>query len=436
MASGLLFSSIFLSQVNKNQEGVPIMKKTRLLCGNHFSLALLILIICFTPNQFIISGINFISMFEPAEGVIVFQTERHGTNEEIYIMNADGSGQTRLTFNNFRDVCPSISPDGRKIVFSSNRDGDYEIYIMNCDGSNQQRLTTSVGFDLHPDWSPDGSKIAFFSERDGNYEIYVMEANGSNQTRLTFNTWQDQLPDWLPNSSFDSLKILFTSNQTGTYGIYKMNADGTDIQVVYDGPIQELMGRWSPDGNKIVFVKMIDWNSQRDVWLMDSDGSDEVQLTINPAIDEDACWSPDGMKIAFQSDRNGSYQLFTMNPDGSDQTVIPNSHNDYWPSWGIDTTQTGINENQKSEFGFQLYQNYPNPFNPSTKISYQIQELSYVTLKIYNVLGNELATLVEEEKPAGNYEISFNAFDITSGIYFYQLKTESYLETKKMVLMK
>ena len=85
-------------------------------------------------------------MFEPAEGVIVFQTERHGTNEEIYIMNADGSGQTRLTFNNFRDVCPSISPDGRKIVFSSNRDGDYEIYIMNCDGS--------IFFAKNPEISP------------------------------------------------------------------------------------------------------------------------------------------------------------------------------------------------------------------------------------------------------------------------------------------
>ena len=407
------------------------MKKTRLLCGNHFSLALLILIICFTPNQFFISGINFISMFEPAEGVIVFQTERHGTNEEIYIMNADGSGQTRLTFNNFRDVCPSISPDGRKIVFSSNRDGDYEIYIMNCDGSNQQRLTTSVGFDLHPDWSPDESKIAFFSERDGNYEIYVMDANGSNQTRLTFNTWQDQLPDWSP----DGLKILFSSNESGTQGINVMNADGSDIQVVYDGPIQELMGRWSLDGSKIVFVKMIDWNSQRDVWRMDFNGSNEIQLTTNPAIDEDACWSPDGIKIVFQSDRNGFYQLFTMNPDGSNQTVIPNSQGDYWPSWGIDTTQTGINENQKSEFGFQLCQNYPNPFNPSTKISYQIPELSFVTLKVYDVLGNEVITLVDEYKEAGIYEVEFDGSELTSGIYFYKFQAGLFVETKKMAFL-
>ena len=134
-----------------------------------------------------------------------------------------------------------------------------------------------------------------------------------------------------------------------------------------------------------------------------------------------------------------------MNPDGSAQTVIPNSQADYWPSWGIDTTQTGINDNdRKLWFGFQLYQNYPNPFNPSTKISYRISELSFVTLKIYDVLGNELATLVNEEKPMGNYEVEFDADELPSGIYFYQLisgniSTSSgqvFSETKKMALLK
>ena len=85
---------------------------------------------------------------------------------------------------------------------------------------------------------------------------------------------------------------------------------------------------------------------------------------------------------------------------------------------------------------FSLEQNYPNPFNPATKINYQIPELSFVTLKVYDVLGNEIATLAKEEKHIGSYEIEFNAANLPSGIYFYRLQAGSFIETKKMVLMK
>jgi hypothetical protein len=85
---------------------------------------------------------------------------------------------------------------------------------------------------------------------------------------------------------------------------------------------------------------------------------------------------------------------------------------------------------------YQLSQNFPNPFNPTTIIKYQIPKLSFVTLKVYDVLGNEIATLVNEEKPAENYEVEFNATNLPSGIYFYQLQIGSFVETKKMVLMK
>jgi hypothetical protein len=85
---------------------------------------------------------------------------------------------------------------------------------------------------------------------------------------------------------------------------------------------------------------------------------------------------------------------------------------------------------------FYLYQNYPNPFNPSTKISWQSPVGSRQTLKVYDVLGNEVATLVDEYKPAGNYEVNFNAANLSSGIYLYTMKTGSYTQTKKLILMK
>jgi hypothetical protein len=85
---------------------------------------------------------------------------------------------------------------------------------------------------------------------------------------------------------------------------------------------------------------------------------------------------------------------------------------------------------------FVLFQNYPNPFNPSTVISYQLPVNGNVTLIVYDVLGNEVTTLINEEKPAGNYEVEFSAEGLTSGIYFYKLQAGSVTETKKMILMR
>jgi hypothetical protein len=103
-------------------------------------------------------------------------------------------------------------------------------------------------------------------------------------------------------------------------------------------------------------------------------------------------------------------------------------------------TITNVYEENESVTNFYLSQNYPNPFNPSTIINFQLPTGSNVTLKVYDVLGNEVATLVNEEKPAGTYEVDFNTSSIkhhtSSGVYFYQLKAENYIQTKKMLMLK
>jgi len=96
----------------------------------------------------------------------------------------------------------------------------------------------------------------------------------------------------------------------------------------------------------------------------------------------------------------------------------------------------GVNKEAEIPGDYYLKQNYPNPFNPSTKISYSIPDISFVTLKVYDILGNEIATLVNGEKPAGNYEVEFKAENNTSGIYFYSLTSGAFTETKKMILLR
>ena len=97
---------------------------------------------------------------------------------------------------------------------------------------------------------------------------------------------------------------------------------------------------------------------------------------------------------------------------------------------------TGVEENNIIPNEFYLSQNYPNPFNPTTKINFSVPKSGFVTIKVFDVLGREVATLVNENKPVGNYSIHFNANKLTSGIYFYGMESGSFLQTKKLVLMK
>ena len=103
----------------------------------------------------------------------------------------------------------------------------------------------------------------------------------------------------------------------------------------------------------------------------------------------------------------------------------------------LDTIATDISEQRfASVKDFKLYQNYPNPFNPSTIIKYQIPQSGYVTLKVYDILGKEVESLVNKMMNSGNYEVKFEGSNLTSGIYFYQLKINNYTATKKMMLLK
>jgi len=102
----------------------------------------------------------------------------------------------------------------------------------------------------------------------------------------------------------------------------------------------------------------------------------------------------------------------------------------------IASLPTGVKNKNILAASFSLGQNYPDPFNPGTKIKYSVPYITHVLLKVYDLLGNEVGTLVNEEKPAGNYEITWNAADLSGGVYFYQMKAGNFIQTKKMILLK
>ena len=257
---------------------------------------------------------------------IVVQPDR--LTSDVYVMNADGSGQERLTSDPSWESGLAWSPDGRKIAFASGL-GNSEIHVMNADRSEQRRLTNDAwGGELA--WSPRGDKIAFVRRRDGNQEIYVMNPDGSGQRRLTRNTVGDRNPVWSP----DGRRIAFESN----WQVYLMNADGSGQRRLTRNGARNFAPAWSPDGQRIAFERRVGRKkygscsgcgraSTFQVYVMNTDGSAARMLAQDGA---QPFWSPDGQKIAFERKSD----IYVMNADGSGQRKLTRgAHRESQPVW-------------------------------------------------------------------------------------------------------
>jgi dipeptidyl aminopeptidase/acylaminoacyl peptidase len=219
----------------------------------------------------------------------------------------------------WNDWHPAWSPDGKLIAFNSQRDGDYEIYLMNADGSEQTRLTVNPASDRRPTWLADRSKILFNSDRDGNHNIYMMNPDGTDQTRLTEHPADDRRAAWSP----DGALIAFDTDRDGNTEIYVMNADGSDpVRLTYNAQTDQAP-RWSPDGKQIAYFSQRDGDPE--IYVMDTDGSNQRRLTASRGWDFMPFWSPDASKIAFDSRRDGRRGICVMNSDGSVLVKLTNT---------------------------------------------------------------------------------------------------------------
>jgi Tol biopolymer transport system component len=229
---------------------------------------------------------------------VAFVSQRDG-NREIYIvdsrsLSAGGAGMVNLTQHPAEDWTPAWSPDGGQIAFSSNRQGNWEIFVINADGTNLRQITSDGAGNLSPVWSPDGKTMAYSSKRDGNWEIYAMPAPddqgrvAGETRRLTFTDGNDLSPLFSPQGD----RIAFESNREGNVEIYVVNADGSNQQNLSNLPYADDHGPvWSPDGRQLVFYSNRDGNW--DLFMMTATGENVINLSNSPNVDEQApAWRP------------------------------------------------------------------------------------------------------------------------------------------------
>lgn len=213
--------------------------------------------------------------------------------------------------------------------------GSFDIYLMNADGSDLAQLTDSAGTDFYPRWSPDGQRIVFISDRDGDSEIYTVNADGSRLTRLTHSRENEMFPNWLPGGQ----RIAFFTWSGPLTILHQMNADGSDrtklihrdvgIESFHSFPV------FSPDGQRVervvLFADLDGDDGDDEIYIANADGSDLTQLTIADSYQG----ARDEKPLVFSTtiyDEDGGGEIYIMNPDGSGLVrLTDNTSRDFAP---------------------------------------------------------------------------------------------------------
>jgi hypothetical protein len=325
---------------------------------------------------------------------VVWQEGRDGNLEIYYKRSTDGGiswgADTRLTNNSALSFSASVSVSGSdvNVVWNDNRDGNYEIYFKHSSNGGtswetDRRLTLNSANSEAPSVSANGSfvHVVWDDRRDFNNEIYYMLSTNSgtswvSETRLTNDPGNSINPSVSVSGSF--VHIAWTEFRSGNNEIYYKRSTDAGLY-------------WDP----------------------------ELRLTNNSASSEKPSILVYGsaLHVVWQDNRDGNNEIYhKRNPNGNTVGIV-----------NIDSEIPGE---------FSLSQNYPNPFNPVTKIKFSLPESSIAKFVVYDALGREVESLVNEELSAGSYKIDWNAAKYSSGIYFYKLIAGNFTETKKMLMIK
>ena len=379
---------------------------------------------------------------------IAFSRMQTMNDWDIWIMNRDGTSQTMITDNTYRDTGPCFNPQGTKIVFgrvTSTSPIQADIYIMNPDGTGQTNLTNLpeiTGPAMSPKFSWNGGKIVFdVMNTPGNGDIYMLNYDGTGLTAVLTDSGDDSSPHFSPDGQWVVFMRQIAMDPNPKAKICKVNVTTHQVVDLTSGNYLDETPVFSTDGNYVLFKRgFTAW----DLYRMSSNH--------NPAIDTDlvnmtnqstwaagtAMYSWEGDKIVYYTSPSGPEQseIYIMNTDGSNKTKITNNtYADFDPTFSP-LYATQINNQTEYISKYSLEQNYPNPFNPKTLIRYQLPAVSNISIKVYDIYGRELQTLVNQRMQPGSYEVTFDGTPFSSGIYFYRIVSDAWSETKRMILIK
>jgi TolB protein len=272
----------------------------------------------------------------PSAGRIAYEYHPNDQVSDIYIIQPDGKNAKPIIQNQAWNGTPALSPDGTRIAFASDRDGNAELYVMNVDGTGLKRLTDNPGPDMFPAWSPDGKRIVFCSERMyksplkndmmevvTGMSVYFIDPDGSNLQRLGIpDPGLAAYPSWSPDGKRVAYMTVTDRQRIWVCDVSTDPVEPADLTPYnYNEELQPWTPRWAGGGRYIVFMGQT--ADRRDIYRMDADGKNLVNLTPGWAgLCADPAVSPDGQHIVFASDKGGPVNLFVMDINGRNATQI------------------------------------------------------------------------------------------------------------------
>ncbi|GEM_PF-1155051 len=410
-------------------------------------------------------------VWSPDGSRILFYSKRDG-HYEVYAMDANGGNQTRLTYSSTNAVNAQWSPDGNKIIYNdvdtSTMTG--QVHLMNADGTNDTVLTSSTGINENPCFSPDGTSIVFQSNRDGNYEVYMMNTAGISQYNLTIHESRDSWPCWGILQYPQDTTINVAHMEKWNLISLPLLVHETSKETMFPTSVSQAFSFDYASGG---YRSTDAIENGRGYWLKFSSAGAvaiEGRMIYSDTVPVAAGWNLIGSisspvpVVSISSDPPGivTSEFFSYNGGyRKSDTIMPG--NGYWVkveqagllvlnAWPDvvsmnririvpDTDQPPVPpEQSEAQIStpevFAYTKNYPNPFNPLTVIRYQFTRRLPVTFKVYNILGEEVAMLVNEMQEAGSRSVTFDAQSLPSGVYYYRLQAGTFMNIKKMIVVK